>query len=107
MENPFEVINERLNRIEALLEKLVLQQEENIDKAQSKPMTSLELSTYLNLSVYTIYGLVHKRSLPFIKKGRRLYFEKKEIDKWLMQGRQMTKEDLNLKVDEYLMRNPR
>ncbi|MRX62581.1 helix-turn-helix domain-containing protein [Maribacter sp. RZ05] len=70
-------------------------------------MTSLELSTYLNLSVYTIYGLVHKRSLPFIKKGRRLYFEKKEIDKWLMQGRQMTKEDLNLKVDEYLMRNPR
>ncbi|WP_052958710.1 helix-turn-helix domain-containing protein [Maribacter thermophilus] len=107
MENPFEIINERLNRIEALLEKLVLQQEGDIDKARSKPMTSLELSTYLNLSVYTIYGLVHKRSLPFIKKGRRLYFEKKEIDKWLMQGRQMTKDDLNLKVDEYLMRNPR
>ena len=40
MENPFEIINERLNRIEALLEKLVLQQEGNIDKARSKPMTS-------------------------------------------------------------------
>ena len=106
MENPFETIDKRLERIELLLEKLVTQQNNNSQISNSKPMTAKELGIYLNLSVYTIYGLVHKRSIPFIKKGKRLYFQKRVIDEWLEYSRQLTKEELEVNADEYLLRNP-
>jgi len=106
MENPFETIDKRLERIEILLEKLVTQQNDNSEISYNKPMTAKELGIYLNLSVYTIYGLVHKRSIPFIKKGNRLYFQKKVIDEWLENSRQLTREELEEKVDEYLLKNP-
>ncbi|MBM1105166.1 helix-turn-helix domain-containing protein [Aurantibacter crassamenti] len=105
MENPFERIDKRLQRIEILLEKLVDNQSENLQE-NNKPMNTKDLSIYLSLSVYTIYGLTHSRTIPFIKKGKRLYFEKEAIDKWLSQGRQLTNVGLNKKADEYLSRNP-
>lgn len=106
MENPFEILEKRLERIEQILEKIILQQDVNPVMTTKNLMNVKELSSYLTLSVYTIYGLTHKRSIPFIKKGRRLYFEKKEIDLWLQQDKQKTKEDLYEKADEYLLRNP-
>lgn len=36
----------------------------------------------------TIYGWVNGRSIPFEKHGKRLYFRKSNIDKWLSNGRQ-------------------
>lgn len=107
MENPFEIINQRLERIEQLLDKLVSQKENDSKSTDNKPMTAKELGTYLNLSVYTVYGLVHKHSIPFIKKGKRLYFQKKVIDEWLDQSKQLTKDELYEKADEYFLRNPR
>ena len=106
MENPFETIDKRLERIELLLEKLVTQQNNNYQISNNKPMTAKELGIYLNLSVYTIYGLVHKRSIPFIKKGKRLYFQKMVIDEWLEHSRQLTRKELEEKTDEYLSKNP-
>ncbi|GAG95637.1 unnamed protein product, partial [marine sediment metagenome] len=38
---------------------------------------------YLTLSVNTIYGMVHNRKIPYLKKSKRLYFKKLDIDKWL------------------------
>jgi excisionase family DNA binding protein len=35
----------------------------------------------------TIYGWVNNRTIPFEKYGRRLYFRKSLIDKWLKNGR--------------------
>ncbi|MGO4921384.1 helix-turn-helix domain-containing protein [Maribacter spongiicola] len=106
MENPFEIINQRLERIEQLLDKLISQNINDSKSNDNKPMTAKELGIYLNLSVYTIYGLVHKRSIPFIKKGKRLYFQKRVIDEWLEYSRQLTREELEVKADEYLLRNP-
>lgn len=37
----------------------------------------------------TAYGWVNDRKAPFQKHGRRLYFRKSDIDKWLSNGRQM------------------
>lgn len=43
-----------------------------------------ELSAYLpdNPSKYTIYGWVNKKTIPSIKIGRKLFFEKSKIDSW-------------------------
>lgn len=105
MENPFEIINQRLERIEQLLDKLISQNINESKSINNKPMTAKELGIYLNLSVYTIYGLVHKRSIPFIKKGKRLYFQKRVIDQWLEHGRQFTRKEIEEKADDYLLRN--
>jgi excisionase family DNA binding protein len=42
-----------------------------------------ETSLYLNLSVHTIYKLTSKSQIPFIKKGKKLLFQKRELDLWL------------------------
>ena len=47
-----------------------------------------EISKMIDLAVPTIYGLVHKRKIPHIKRGKKLLFEKKLIMEWLDTYRQ-------------------
>ncbi|MBK8746360.1 MAG: helix-turn-helix domain-containing protein [Saprospiraceae bacterium] len=48
----------------------------------------------LTLSKPTIYGLVHKNTIPYIKKGKRLYFLKEDLINWVLKGKRKTKEEL-------------
>ena len=45
-----------------------------------------ETAIYLNLAQQTVYGFTSKQQIPFIKKGKRLYFLKSELEKWLLDG---------------------
>jgi excisionase family DNA binding protein len=45
---------------------------------------------FLRLSVPTIYAKVHRRELPFLKRSKRLYFEKAELLAYLKEGRALT-----------------
>jgi excisionase family DNA binding protein len=85
IENPFEQIADRLSRIEFAL----IQLKENATKPQQFPElhTVGSLSKLLNLSIPTIYGLTHRNSIPYIKKGKRLYFRHSEIMNWLEKDR--------------------
>ena len=38
----------------------------------------------------TFYGYIHRRSIPFHKRGKRLTFLQSEINEWLKQGRKLT-----------------
>lgn len=43
-----------------------------------------EVSEYLGVSSRTIYGLVSKRSIPFIQlSSKALRFDRQKIDKWM------------------------
>jgi len=66
---------------------------------KSSFMTVEQASTYLNVAKPTIYGYVCNRTIPYIKKGKKLYFEKNELDSWLLEGRKSTRKQLiqNLK----------
>ena len=46
-------------------------------------------------SKYTLYGLTSRREIPFIKKGKKLYFERMELEAWIMEGRKLTKHEIN------------
>jgi excisionase family DNA binding protein len=46
-----------------------------------------ELSVYLGLKVGTIYVWVCQRKIPYIKLGRLLRFDIKEIDDWMKSGK--------------------
>lgn len=65
-----------------------------------------ELSKLIGLTKPTIYGHVHRNTIPFIKKGKMLRFSKIDILNWLQEGKNTSKDELDSKVNEYLSKNP-
>lgn len=45
-------------------------------------LTVSEVAALLRCQPSTIYQLVHKKRIPFRKRGRQLLFEAREIDQW-------------------------
>ena len=81
MENPFDIIVQRLDSIEKLLNEL------SKNASNSKPqkdtdeiMTVEQLSDYLTIARQTIYGKCASKELTYYKSGKRLYFKKSEIN---------------------------
>ena len=57
------------------------------DQNQSKYsdyLTITEASEYLHLATPTLYSFTSKNVIPFIKKGKKLYFKKADLDNWLI-----------------------
>ncbi|EMR04685.1 helix-turn-helix domain-containing protein [Cesiribacter andamanensis] len=50
-------------------------------------------AAYLQLSVSTVYAKTAASELPHMKRGNKLYFEKDQLDAWLREGRQQTRQD--------------
>ena len=87
-------INERLANIEALLltNKSVL----NFD----------ELAVYTGLSKSHLYKLSSSGGIPCYKpNGKHIYFNKQEIDEWLLQNRKATKEEIETLASNYVTFN--
>ena len=104
MENPFELILERLDRIEKALEKLNAITPVTIDDSL---MDINEIAAYLKMAVPSIYGLTHRNSIPHFKIGKKLYFRKDEINKWIFSKRIKTRNDIEEEAMEYIRKNPR
>jgi excisionase family DNA binding protein len=68
-------------------------------------MNIKETAKLIDLSVPTVYGLVHKNKIFFHKKGKRLYFLKSEILAWLKSGKHQSQSELEDKADAYLLKN--
>lgn len=69
-------------------------------------LTIDEAAKLINLTKPTVYGLVHQNKIPYIKKGKRLYFVKSELLAWINSGKQTTKSEAEIKADDYLFNNP-
>ena len=77
MENPFELILERLDRIEKAIEKIKLNyKSENLEPEEFIDIE--EASKILKMPKPSIYGRVHRKQIPVYKRGR-LYFKKSEL----------------------------
>ncbi|MEJ7821515.1 MAG: helix-turn-helix domain-containing protein [Chitinophagaceae bacterium] len=55
-----------------------------------------EASEFLNLAKQTLYGFTSKNEIPFIKRGKKLYFRKTDLESWLLEGKQLTKNEVEL-----------
>lgn len=89
------------NELQTLIQNAVnvaVQQISLPQKIDPLPMSSFmaieQACTYLNIAKPTLYGYVCNRSIPYIKKGKKLYFEKKELDTWLLEGRKSTRNQI-------------
>ena len=54
-----------------------------------------EVSKLTGLSKSTIYKFTHSGTIPHFKKAKHLYFNKAEIEGWLMQHRGFNAEEMN------------
>jgi excisionase family DNA binding protein len=91
MENPFEEIVARLERMEIWLERIEsFFTGGNTQETDEFQWYSLEeLVKYLptHPAKPTVYSWIHTNQIPHSKRGKRLYFKKSEIDEWLQSGR--------------------
>jgi excisionase family DNA binding protein len=65
-------------------------------------LTVDETAKFLNLSVPTIYSKVSKRELPYMKRGKRLYFARKDLETYLQGGRVKTVRELENEEEKRL-----
>jgi len=89
-------LSEKLTNIERLL------QEQQTAEEPDKLLTIRQAAEFLSLSVPTIYGKVSKRELPFMKRGKRLYFSRSELMDYLKQGRRKTNHEIEEDVEKNL-----
>jgi excisionase family DNA binding protein len=84
-----------------------LQKRNNEQKAETRDdefLTIVQASELLNLARPTIYTLTHKSEIPFIKKGKKLYFKKADLHEWLNTGRRLTRNEIKKEADKYTNR---
>ena len=96
--NPFESIDSRLSNIERLL--LDIYGGNHIkppDKDSNDLLTVPQAAALLHLSVATIYGLIHRREIASMKRGRRVYFRKKDLILYVESGRRNAQDALDRK----------
>ena len=100
MNNPFEVIEERLSSIENLILDLKNQPDKVDDFDQL--LTIQETADFLSLSVPTIYSKVSKGEIPVMKRSKRLYFSRSELVGYLKQGRGKTNYEIEDEAEKNL-----
>ena len=47
---------------------------------------TIDVAEFLQISVKTVYNKTSKGEIPYIKKGKVLYFRPEEIENWVLEG---------------------
>lgn len=64
----------------------------------NKYLTVSEAARYLNLAKQTLYGFTSSRTIPFIKRAKRLLFTKSDLDAWLAQGKKQSLSQIRMEI---------
>lgn len=96
MENLILVSKEELIQILQVSLKEVLREEASVkDKSDPEDILDIqEAAQFLKLSINTIYGYTSQSRVPFIKRGKKLYFEKSKLEAWLKEGSRESIKDI-------------
>jgi excisionase family DNA binding protein len=95
-----DILIERLEKIERLLESQNLLQKEVLNLNDA--------ALYLELSASHLYRLTSTGCIPFYKpNGKKLYFKRLELDQWLLRNRSTTKEEIETQAANYLIKKGR
>lgn len=100
--NPFELIEARLHSIENLLINLNECQTTDTTSTVDDLLTIEQAADFLSLSVPTIYAKTSAKSIPFMKRGKRLYFSRTELMEYLKAGRSKTRAEQIAEAGQHL-----
>ncbi|MBE7177984.1 MAG: helix-turn-helix domain-containing protein [Mucilaginibacter polytrichastri] len=87
---------EKIERIETLLESAILNKDQT---AKNELMNVEEAAEFLKISVAALYTKVSRYEIPYSKPGKRLYFERDELIKWIQQSKRKTLKDMTHDVE--------
>ena len=73
----------------------------SVQKNENTLFSVVEAADFLNLATQTLYGYTSKRLIPFVKRGKKLYFQKEELEKWLLEGKKLTKAEIEAGISLY------
>ena len=104
MENPFELVLDKLTTIERLLKELKSQNQipKVPDIASFDLMNINQAVEYIRIAKSTVYKFTASRMIPHFKRGKKIYFKKSELDEWITKNKVMTKEEIEIKASTYL-----
>ena len=88
---------EKVESIEALLKELQPREED-----ENELMTIQEAADFLKVTVSALYAKVSRHDIPVNKPGRRLYFNKNELKKWVASSRKKTVVEIKQEADEHM-----
>ena len=66
----------------------------NSQHEHDKLLSIQEAMIFLNLAKQTLYGFTSKNDIPFIKRGKKLYFKKSDLETWLLEGKRKSKGEI-------------
>ena len=93
-----DIIIQKLNNIEKLLESQSLLQKEVLNFN--------EACHYLNISQSHLYKLTSTKQVPhFCPQGKRLYFKRTELDNWLQRNRKSSIDEIDQLAADYVIHN--
>lgn len=93
-------ILEKLDSIEKML------QEQNMLKKEV--LSFIEAAIYLEVSHSHLYKMTSTGIVPFYKpNGKKLYFNRKELDNWLLSNRRSSQEEIEQQAANYLIKKGR
>ena len=58
-----------------------------------------QAAAFLGIAKATLYGKCSDKLIPHFKKGKKLYFDQKELIKWLKSGKRKTIDDIQNNVN--------
>ena len=92
--------------IKQLIEQTISRAMQN--QLQQKPEPSVaflnveQAAEFIGITKATLYRKCSGKLIPYNKKGKRLYFDQKELIKWLKSGKRKTMEDIENEANSYL-----
>ncbi|MDM1508303.1 excisionase family DNA-binding protein [Myroides odoratimimus] len=91
---PIKLILEKLDYLEQLI------------ISNNKEILSVEeLEKYTGFKKSYIYHLVHFNKIPYSKpNGKYLFFQKSEIDEWLLKNKSLSDDQIQEKAREYVLK---
>ena len=81
--------------IQNTVRKALSEQTDKKQDAGSQIFSLTQAASFLQLAKQTLYGYTSKRKIPFIKKGKKLYFRESDLEKWLEAGRKKSRSEIS------------
>ena len=92
-----EAVSEILRRV-CLIESSLLSLP--VDEPKDELLNAKQAAEFIQKALPTLYGLVSKRKIPHLKKGKHLMFHRSELLEYLNSGRRKTAEEQEASVNE-------
>jgi len=106
--NSFDSLPQVVQELNAKIDNIMLfLQSAKPDVKQSDLLTIQEAASFLNLSKNTLYNKANKNELPYMKKGKRLYFSRAELMAYIKSGKISSIQEIQEQSNHFLSKKSR